>query len=114
MTAAIIMSLCKRRWIAVGYPALRAEQKTRQEAFRRGETRQLLGIGVSFFTEIVGAGPPAIATFLGWHVRFGRDPHPSDRLDRGANGHQEPGQGHETTYAQIIARSSASPPMTSP
>lgn len=50
---------------AVGYPALRAEQKTRQEAFRRGETRQLLGIGVSFFTEIVGAGPSRNCDILG-------------------------------------------------
>ena len=37
--------------------SLRAEQKAKQEAFRRGETRELMGIGVSFFTEIVGAGP---------------------------------------------------------
>ena len=50
---------------AVGYPALRAEQKARQEAFRRGETRILLGIGVSFFTEIVGAGPSRNCDILG-------------------------------------------------
>jgi len=42
---------------------LAAEQKTRQEAFRRAR-RAIIGIGVSFFTEIVGAGPSAIATFL--------------------------------------------------
>ena len=41
----------------VGYQKLRAEQKVKQEAFRRGETRELMGIGVAFFTEIVGAGP---------------------------------------------------------
>ena len=28
---------------AVGYPALRAEQKAKQEAFQRGETRELIG-----------------------------------------------------------------------
>src|SRR5712675_2275221 len=28
---------------AIGYPALRAEQKAKQEAFRRGETRQIMG-----------------------------------------------------------------------
>jgi len=50
---------------AVGYPALRAEQKARQEAFRRGETRILLGIGVSFFTEIVGVGPSRNCDILG-------------------------------------------------
>src|SRR5262249_12880481 len=41
----------------VGYKKLREEQKKRQEAFKRGETRELMGIGVAFFTEIVGAGP---------------------------------------------------------
>src|SRR5262249_38192467 len=30
----------------VGYEALRAEQKARQDAFRRGETREIMGIGV--------------------------------------------------------------------
>ncbi|MGA9081237.1 MAG: molybdopterin cofactor-binding domain-containing protein, partial [Pseudolabrys sp.] len=38
----------------VGYKKLRAEQKKQQEAFKRGETRELMGIGVAFFTEIVG------------------------------------------------------------
>src|SRR4051794_18521345 len=42
---------------SVGYKNLRAEQKARREAFKRGETRELMGIGVAFFTEIVGAGP---------------------------------------------------------
>src|SRR5258708_38288939 len=53
---------------SVGYKALRAEQKTRQEAFKRGETPSLMGSGVIFFTETVGPGPsrnrdlPGIAT----------------------------------------------------
>ena len=34
----------------VGYKGLRAEQKAKQEAFKRGETRELMGIGISFFT----------------------------------------------------------------
>src|SRR6202012_789223 len=47
----------KKAMDAVGYGQLRAEQAARQDAFRRGETRELMGIGVIFFTEIVGAGP---------------------------------------------------------
>src|SRR5262249_38203090 len=49
----------------VGYPQLRAEQKAKQEAFKRGETRELMGIGVIFFTEIVGAGPSRNCDILG-------------------------------------------------
>src|SRR6266436_2003709 len=89
---------------AVGYKKLRAEQKAKQEAFKRGETRELMGIGVIFFTEIVGAGPSrncdilGIAMFDSCEIRI----HPTGtgiaRL-----GTKSQGQGHETTYAQIIA-----------
>ena len=88
----------------VGYRDLRAEQKAKQEAFKRGETRELMGIGVIFFTEIVGAGPSrncdilGIAMFDSCEIRI----HPTGtgiaRL-----GTKSQGQGHETTYAQIIA-----------
>jgi carbon-monoxide dehydrogenase large subunit len=50
---------------SVGYAKLRVEQKERQDAFRRGETRELMGIGVAFFTEIVGAGPSRNCDILG-------------------------------------------------
>ena len=40
---------------AVHYAGQCREQAERVEAFRRGETRRLMGIGLSFFTEIVGA-----------------------------------------------------------
>jgi aerobic carbon-monoxide dehydrogenase large subunit len=89
---------------SVGYRQLREEQKTKQEAFRRGETREVMGIGVAFFTEIVGAGPSracdilGIAMFDSAEIRI----HPTGsgicRL-----GTKSQGQGHETTYAQIIA-----------
>ena len=89
---------------SVGYKKLRAEQKAKQEAFRRGETREVMGIGVAFFTEIVGAGPSracdilGIAMFDSAEIRI----HPTGsgicRL-----GTKSQGQGHETTYAQIIA-----------
>ncbi|MEA2975481.1 MAG: aerobic carbon-monoxide dehydrogenase large subunit [Alphaproteobacteria bacterium] len=89
---------------SVGYKKLRAEQKAKQEAYKRGETRELMGIGVAFFTEIVGAGPSrscdilGIAMFDSAEIRI----HPTGtgicRL-----GTKSQGQGHETTYAQIIA-----------
>ena len=50
---------------SVKYKELRAEQKAKQEAFRRGETRDVMGIGVAFFTEIVGAGPSRACDILG-------------------------------------------------
>ena len=88
----------------VDYKKLRAEQKAKQDAFKRGETRELMGIGVAFFTEIVGAGPSrncdilGIAMFDSAEIRI----HPTGtgicRL-----GTKSQGQGHETTYAQIIA-----------
>jgi aerobic carbon-monoxide dehydrogenase large subunit len=89
---------------AVGYHALRDEQKARQEAFKRGETRELMGIGVSFFTEIVGAGPSrncdilGIAMFDSAEIRI----HPTGAVIARL-GTKSQGQGHETTYAQIIA-----------
>ncbi len=89
---------------SVGYARLRAEQKAKQEAFRRGETRALMGIGVSFFTEIVGAGPSkncdilGIAMFDSAEIRV----HPTGSVIARL-GTKSQGQGHETTYAQIIA-----------
>ena len=50
---------------SVDYKKLRQEQKAKREAFRRGETRDLMGIGVAFFTEIVGAGPSRACDILG-------------------------------------------------
>jgi carbon-monoxide dehydrogenase large subunit len=89
---------------AVGYEQLRAEQKAKREAFRRGETRELMGIGVIFFTEIVGAGPSrncdilGIAMFDSCEIRI----HPTGTAIARL-GTKSQGQGHETTYAQIIA-----------
>jgi carbon-monoxide dehydrogenase large subunit len=89
---------------SVKYKELRVEQKAKREAFKRGETREVMGIGVAFFTEIVGAGPSracdilGIAMFDSAEIRI----HPTGsgicRL-----GTKSQGQGHETTYAQIIA-----------
>ncbi len=89
---------------ATGYRKLREEQKDKQEAFKRGETRELMGIGVSFFTEIVGAGPSkncdilGIAMFDSCEIRV----HPTGRA-LARMGTKSQGQGHETTWGQIIA-----------
>jgi carbon-monoxide dehydrogenase large subunit len=83
---------------------LRKEQAKRIEAFKRGETREIMGVGVSFFTEIVGAGPvEELRHPRHRHVRLLRDPHPSDRIGIARMGTKSQGQGHETTWAQIIA-----------
>lgn len=89
---------------AVDYDKLRAEQKAKQAAFKRGETRELMGIGVAFFTEIVGAGPSkncdilGIAMFDSAEIRI----HPTGSIIA-RMGTKSQGQGHETTYAQILA-----------
>jgi carbon-monoxide dehydrogenase large subunit len=88
----------------VGYNKLREEQATRREAFKRGETREIMGIGVAFFTEIVGAGPSkncdilGISMFDSCEIRV----HPTGAVIA-RMGSKSQGQGHETTYAQIIA-----------
>ena len=89
---------------AVDYPALRAGQKTGREAFERGETRTLTGIGVAFFTEIVGAGPVKNCDILGLgmfdscEIRI----HPTGSAIARL-GTISQGQGHATTFAQILA-----------
>ncbi|MBO9421038.1 carbon-monoxide dehydrogenase large subunit [Labrenzia sp. R4_2] len=88
----------------IGYRQLREEQKAKQEAFKRGETREIMGIGISFFTEIVGAGPSkncdilGVAMFDSAEIRV----HPTGSVIS-RMGTKSQGQGHETTWAQIIA-----------
>ena len=53
---------------AVDYDGLRAEQAQRIEDFKAGKTRKLMGIGLTHFTEIVGAGP-------GQELRYPRPGH---------------------------------------
>ncbi|HWK30219.1 MAG TPA: aerobic carbon-monoxide dehydrogenase large subunit [Solirubrobacter sp.] len=80
------------------YDALRAEQAARRE---RGE---LMGIGVSFFTEAVGAGPRKHMDMLGLGMNDGAalriSPTGGAQLSISV---QTQGQGHETTFAQIVA-----------
>jgi len=94
----------ERALAAVDYPGLRAEQAERLAAFRRGETRTLMGIGVAFFTEIVGAGPVKNCDILGLgmfdscEIRI----HPTGSAIARL-GTISQGQGHATTFAQILA-----------
>ncbi|MDF1606867.1 aerobic carbon-monoxide dehydrogenase large subunit [Hoeflea sp. YIM 152468] len=94
----------KKAMDTIGYTELREEQAKKREAFKRGETRELMGIGISFFTEIVGAGPAkncdilGIAMFDSAEIRI----HPTGSVIA-RMGTKSQGQGHETTYAQIIA-----------
>ncbi len=81
-----------------GYDDLRREQ---QEKLARGE---VMGIGVAFFTEGVGAGPRRHMDILGLAMNDGAELriHPSGRAVVSISA-QTSGQGHETTFAQIVA-----------
>jgi aerobic carbon-monoxide dehydrogenase large subunit len=83
----------------VGYEALRKEQEDKR---KRGE---LMGIGISSFTEIVGAGPAhtfdiaGLKMFDSCEIRV----HPTGKAIA-RMGTKAQGQGHETTFAQIVAQ----------
>ena len=83
----------------IGYRDLRKEQEDKRQ---RGE---LMGIGISSFTEIVGAGPGhtfdivGIKMFDSCEIRV----HPTGKAIA-RMGTKAQGQGHETTFAQIIAQ----------
>ena len=82
-----------------GYDELRREQAEKRA---RGE---YMGIGISFFTEGVGAGPRAHMDILGLGMADGADLriHPTGKAVL-AISVQTQGQGHETTFAQIVAQ----------
>jgi carbon-monoxide dehydrogenase large subunit len=82
----------------IGYDELRREQAQRRA---RGE---LMGIGVAFFTEAVGAGPRRHMDILGLGMNDGATLRisPTGTAQLGISV-QTQGQGHETTFAQIIA-----------
>ncbi|TMA74185.1 MAG: carbon-monoxide dehydrogenase large subunit [Deltaproteobacteria bacterium] len=82
----------------VGYEALRKEQAEKRA---RGE---LMGIGISSFTEIVGAGPSKQFDILGLKMFDSCEirVHPTGKA-LARFGTKSQGQGHETTYAQIVA-----------
>ena len=81
-----------------GYDDLRREQAERRE---RGE---LMGIGVSFFTEAVGAGPRRDMDMKGLGMADGCElvVHPTGKAVVRLSV-QTQGQGHETTFAQLVS-----------
>ncbi|MFF3403570.1 aerobic carbon-monoxide dehydrogenase large subunit [Streptomyces sp. NPDC002659] len=87
------------------YDDLRREQAEKRE---RGE---LMGIGVSFFTEAVGAGPRKHMDILGLGMADGAElrVHPTGKAVLRISV-QSQGQGHETTFAQIVAEELGIPP----
>jgi carbon-monoxide dehydrogenase large subunit len=82
----------------IDYAGLRREQAEKRA---RGE---LMGIGISSFTEIVGAGPSHDFDIIGLKMNDGVfiRVHPTGKVHAQISS-QTQGQGHETTYAQIIA-----------
>ncbi|MBX6341500.1 MAG: carbon-monoxide dehydrogenase large subunit, partial [Thermomicrobiaceae bacterium] len=82
----------------IGYRELLREQAERRA---RGE---LMGIGISTFTEIVGAGPSHTFDILGIKMFDSAEirVHPTGSAIVRI-GVQTQGQGHETTFAQIVA-----------
>jgi carbon-monoxide dehydrogenase large subunit len=88
-----------------GYDELRREQAARRA---RGE---LMGIGVSFFTETVGAGPRNDMDIAGLSMNDGAELriHPTGKAVLRISV-QTQGQGHETTFAQIVAEELGIPP----
>jgi carbon-monoxide dehydrogenase large subunit len=82
----------------VGYEDLRREQA---EARAQG---RLLGIGLASFTEVVGAGPHKDYDILGLKMNDGAELriHPTGKAILKISSKTQ-GQGHETTFAQIVA-----------
>jgi carbon-monoxide dehydrogenase large subunit len=82
----------------VGYAELRAEQAAAREEGR------LIGIGIAHFTEAVGAGPSRTYDIAGLKMFDSAElrVHPTGKaiLKLGV---KTQGQGHETTFAQIVA-----------
>src|SRR3990170_3840285 len=85
-----------------GYEALRGEQRARKE---RGDTKQL-GIGLSTYNEMCGLAPSRILAAIrygagGWEAATIRClPTGTIQVITGTSPH---GQGHETSWSQIVA-----------
>ena len=88
----------KKAMEMIGYDDYKKEQAEKR---KQGK---LMGIGISTFTEVVGAGPSkdfdilGIAMFDSAEIRV----HPTGKA-LARFGTKSQGQGHETTYAQILA-----------
>jgi carbon-monoxide dehydrogenase large subunit len=89
----------------VGYRELRAEQAALREQGK------YIGIGIASFTEVVGAGPAKDYDILGLKMFDSAELriHPTGKAILKI-GVQTQGQGHETTFAQIVASEIGIPP----
>ena len=97
-----------------GYDELRREQaERRQQAAASGDpaSQSYMGIGLAFFTEGVGAGPRKHMDILGLGMADGCDlrVHPTGKAQLRLSV-QTQGQGHETTFAQIVSHQLGIPP----
>ena len=95
-----------------GYDELRAEQAGRRERRAAGDTSEpMMGIGISFFTEGVGAGPRKHMDILGLGMADGAElrVHPTGKAQLRLSCITQ-GQGHQTTFAQIVAQELGIPP----
>ena len=103
-----------------GYQELRRRQAESRRRWREaGGTPEhpevggehLMGIGLSFFTEGVGAGPKKHMDILGLGMADGCElrVHPTGKAQLRLSV-QTQGQGHETTFAQIVAHELGIPP----
>ncbi|MGZ4706366.1 MAG: aerobic carbon-monoxide dehydrogenase large subunit [Acidimicrobiales bacterium] len=83
----------------VGYEQLRAEQ------VRARDDGRLIGIGIAHFTEAVGAGPSKTYDIAGLKMIDSAElrVHPTGKAILRL-GVKSQGQGHETTFAQIVAQ----------
>jgi aerobic carbon-monoxide dehydrogenase large subunit len=88
-----------------GYRDLREEQA------RLREEGRLVGIGIASFTEVVGAGPSRDYDILGIKMFDSAElrVHPTGKAILKI-GVKTQGQGHETTFAQIVAEELGIPP----
>jgi carbon-monoxide dehydrogenase large subunit len=79
-------------------------KKLRQEQVEKRKNGELMGIGICSFTEIVGAGPSKDFDILGIKMFDSAEirVHPTGKA-LARFGTKSQGQGHETTYAQIVA-----------
>ena len=95
-----------------GYDELRAEQAARRARRAAGDTSEpMMGIGISFFTEGVGAGPRKHMDILGLGMADGAElrVHPTGKAQLRLSCMSQ-GQGHQTTFAQIVAQELGIPP----
>ena len=89
----------------LGYEDLKAEQA------RARDDGKLIGIGLATFTEVVGAGPSKDYDILGLKMFDSAElrVHPTGKAILKI-GVQTQGQGHETTFAQIVSNELGIPP----